>query len=433
MKCIGILLLVLSAIFNPYFLERFFSNDRYLEPGKKVFILLLESACGMLGVTCLLWGGKISSYLRARKAQIVLMFCAVSFTLVGMELALRMYLFYCPYDFLRLKLPSLYTAGQGDSDFWYYNYLWRDRSLLTGSSAQHVKHGSKEFYDNWAVSLEFDPLLGYRRKAHVTVPGHETSNLGTRGLHDYKMEGPKIVFYGDSFVESNAFSSDTLTAKIEKKAGLDCLNYGVGGYGLDQIYLLFEETYGLFDGSQTQFLIGVIGDDLQRMLLKIRQSSKPYYTVHNNDLVLHKDHIDAQNPRRSLALYRPHFRSFLMELILKQIRPLNDLLASRRERAEDSKIRELTALLVEKIKRSGRDVTFVIFYDWRDNMLRDELKKQGMPFIGLQDCIKNYAARTHVSEQSLFPAGHPSSELNDAIAEYILERMKIAKKPAGKV
>ena len=272
------------------------------------------------------------------KKKISLLLGSLVFFTLLLEVLLRIYLFYVPGDLLSLKWPAIYTQGMGSDDYWYYQHLWWDRTFFDKKPLAPASVSDMNFYAHWAASLEFDPLLGYKRKSNVTFPGHETSNLGTRGKKQYALGGEKIVFYGDSYVESNAPSENTLTAKMEKQSGVDCLNYGVGGYGLDQIYLLFEQTHKQFDPARTRCLIGVFGEDLQRMLLAVRQSAKPYFTVEDSRLALHTGHIDATNPKRFFETYKPHFRLFLGQLVVHKIKPLDDYFVARRQRQEDAKI-----------------------------------------------------------------------------------------------
>ena len=142
-----------------------------------------------------------------------------------------------------------------------------------------------------------DAELGYRRAPNVRTPCHETTNLATRGSRRLPWSGPKIVFLGDSFVESAACSNDTLTTKVEKLTGIDTLNFGVGGYGVDQIFIHFTRLLPRCDRKDCLFLLGVIQDDLGRMLLAVRTSPKPYFTIRDDTLVLHTEHIhpDALN------------------------------------------------------------------------------------------------------------------------------------------
>lgn len=416
----GLFLLLAGLVANPFVLQHFLSHDRYIEPGKKIFVFACDAVLILLGLVFLRPQSRVSVFLRGKTKHLLLLLFSVLFTVAIAEAGLRIYLFHIKGDVLHLKSPGLYTGGQGDDDFWYFGYVWENKDVLAAPG----KGNPKEFYANWPVSLEFDPVLGYKRKADVTFPGHETSNLGTRGLKQYTLEGPKIAFYGDSFVESNAFSDNTLTSMMEKKTGIDCLNYGVGGYGLDQIYLLFEQTYKQFDPATTRYLIGAIGEDLERMLLRVRQSAKPYFTADNGALVLHADHIDAADPKRFFQTYTPRFRSFVLELLAHKIKPLNDFFVARREREENARIEELTALLVKKFKETNRNVTFVIFSDWRGSMLKEELRRQGIPYIEADRCMKEYEEKSNVPAPQLYPAGHPSPELNEAIADCIVREMK---------
>ncbi len=365
-------------------------------------------------------------------SKFLLLIVTLLFFLVCAEGLLRAYLFHAPKDVLGLRDANFYTHGQGDDDFWYYRYIWGERSIQDiGKEAPPGPQDPSaefQFYEHWPVSLQLDPVLGYVRRPGVSYPGHETSRLGTRSVHEYAADSRKIIFYGDSFVESNAPSSDTLTAKMERQSGIDCLNYGVGGYGLDQIYLLFERTYRRFDPDTTRFLIGVIGEDLQRMLLKVRQGAKPYYAIENGVLRVQTDHVDAKNPRSYFERYRPAFRLFLGRLAVEQIPWVRDFFTARRERQEDAKIRQLTRLLLQKVNGSGVRVVFVLFSDWRDGIMKAELQNQNMPYIDLQAFMKEYAAVSGVPQPQMFPAGHPSRQLNDAIAATILDRLNVSRK-----
>jgi hypothetical protein len=103
-----------------------------------------------------------------------------------------------------------------------------------------------------------DAELGYVRAPGIRTPCHETTNLATRGIGEASWTGPKIVFVGDSFVESAACSNDTLTTKVQKLTGIETLNFGVGGYGVDQIFLYWKRLVPQCDRNDCLFLIGVI-------------------------------------------------------------------------------------------------------------------------------------------------------------------------------
>jgi hypothetical protein len=66
--------------------------------------------------------------------------------------------------------------------------------------------------------------------------------------------GPKIVFVGDSFVESAACPNDTLATKVQKLTGIDTLNFGVGGYGVDQMFPVLQAARASCDRKDCLFL-----------------------------------------------------------------------------------------------------------------------------------------------------------------------------------
>ena len=431
LKFFGILLIVIALAANPWVLEYFFSRDHYIEPDHKVMVVVCEVVLLLLGVVCIRYLSRVFKLPAGIAKRSILLLSSLVLTLAMLEVGLRLYLAFARHDIFALKSPFFYTGGNTDDDCWYYSYLWSDTLLVPGQVmlfAQRLHQVPRplsphRFYAHWATSLEFDPVLGYKRKANVKIPGHETSNLGTRGLKQYSLKGRKMAFYGDSMVESNASSNDTLTSKIEKKTGIDCLNYGMGGYGLDQIYLLFERTAKQFDPSETIFLVGIHDDDLDRMLLKVRQSAKPYFTMEKSKLVLHTEHIDAVDPQRYFATYKPRFRIFLWRLLCYKIQFLREWVDERNQREADIKITELTSMVLDKFKETNVNITFVLFSDKKDQLLRKELQKRNFPVIEVDRLQKEYQAHSKIPGDQLFPEGHPSSEVNDAIADYIIKRL----------
>ena len=113
-----------------------------------------------------------------------------------------------------------------------------------------------------------DPELGW-----ITIPGAFTDDAaitasGIRATHDYADAPPtgvlRIAAFGDSFVHGDEVATDeTWEAALERALpGAEVLNYGVGGYGLDQALLRYVR-----DGAAKSphvVLLGVITDDVLR-------------------------------------------------------------------------------------------------------------------------------------------------------------------------
>src|SRR2546429_3186465 len=226
----------------------------------------------------------------SRRLKWIAAVLSVAIALIAAEVLLRLSLFHSAFD-LASKDPEYYARNA--DELWIYRYLFSSSSRwAVAAQGENGKSDTRiEFYRNWATSLMPDGELGYVRRPGLRVPCHETTQAGTRGLREYSPTGPKIAFFGDSFVESAACSGNTLTTKIEQLTGIDTLNYGMGGYGVDQIVLYFKRTLPSLDRSNTLMLIGVIQDDFNRLLLRVRTSPKPYFTIDNDPLLLHTDHI----------------------------------------------------------------------------------------------------------------------------------------------
>lgn len=113
-----------------------------------------------------------------------------------------------------------------------------------------------------------DPELGW-----ITIPGARSDGAaitasGIRATHDYADAPPpgvvRIAAFGDSYVHGDEVTTDeTWEAALERALpDTEVLNYGVGGYGLDQALLRYER-----DGARKAphvVLIGVITDDVLR-------------------------------------------------------------------------------------------------------------------------------------------------------------------------
>ena len=113
-----------------------------------------------------------------------------------------------------------------------------------------------------------DPDLGW-----VTVPGARSrspcaNRAGLRAEREYAPAPPpgvvRIAAFGDSFVHGDEVTTDEAwPTRLERlQPGLEVLNYGVGGYGIDQAMLRFFREGARF--APHVVLVGVITDDVLR-------------------------------------------------------------------------------------------------------------------------------------------------------------------------
>lgn len=117
--------------------------------------------------------------------------------------------------------------------------------------------------------IEIHPVLGWRYAPHFRNQVHQMNSQALRSTRDYETVPPpsvlRVAAFGDSFVYGNEVANaDAWPALIElEDPAIEVLNYGVGGYGLDQAYLRF-----MLEGSTLRPHVVVIGftpDDLGRV------------------------------------------------------------------------------------------------------------------------------------------------------------------------
>jgi hypothetical protein len=180
---------------------------------------------------------------------------------------------------LRLA-PSLYDRllmiGGPDVDFWqrYFLRLYQDRAFLFGKC--HTHHATR----GWTL----------RPNSHEVLAGKEytINEHGFRSLTAYRDDPRrfKVMIVGDSITfGADADDRETWPYLLQQRAPeLNVINLGVGGYGLDQMYITLVEE---IDKYRPDLVIAAyIHDDLYRTLLSFRDYLKPRFYPDGDDLVL---------------------------------------------------------------------------------------------------------------------------------------------------
>ena len=127
-----------------------------------------------------------------------------------------------------------------------------------------------------------DPLLGWTGRR--IEPG--TYQLRNAGPDDGRRP---VLLYGASYASCVIDEEDCFHELMERSdlASRYCLfNYGVGGYGIDQIYLLLRETIDDYAGRNPIVAIAAVVDsDFERCVLGIRDWPKPRLHSVDGELV----------------------------------------------------------------------------------------------------------------------------------------------------
>ncbi|MBI5431893.1 MAG: hypothetical protein HZA52_03570 [Planctomycetes bacterium] len=98
-----------------------------------------------------------------------------------------------------------------------------------------------------------------------------------------------VLLYGDSYSACTTRANDCFQGLMDDCAlGRDVglLNLGVGGYGLDQIAMLVEESIDYYAAREPIVIVGILlDDDLDRCMLDFRCWPKPRMRIEDGELV----------------------------------------------------------------------------------------------------------------------------------------------------
>jgi len=143
-----------------------------------------------------------------------------------------------------------------------------------------------------------DPKLGWRYRPGYRKGDDVINSQGLRNTRTYSIR-PKagilrISAFGDSFVYGNEVGTpDAWPSQMEQACTkLEVLNYGIGGYGVDQAYLRYESEGALY--APDIVLIGFVSDDMRRLVNVYRRFSddrewplfKPRFVLQDSELHL---------------------------------------------------------------------------------------------------------------------------------------------------
>ena len=315
-----------------------------------------------------------------------------------------------------IQLPSLQQP-------WRYTYSDLDDSWKLQYIFTHKKASEPNFNRH-------HPTLGWSQ-TNVTDQNPLGLQDDTKTLLNNADNRKKILFYGDSFVKGASDPEFYIPKYMnDRTPGIDIIDLGVPGYGTDQIYLLFKETY--LKTKDPVIIIGFLLGDIDRSVLSFRTFQKPYLTVDTNgNLKANGTPID-ENQNRYLEEHPPEIKSYVLALISKK---LNLFKPDKRE----EKI-QINSRIIESIKSLTDDhdlpLHFVIFYginslnrndDWREIFLKKELKKHEISYFDTKQYLTSYSTQNKLPLTAFYieNEGHHNNLGNKIIAEALLNNLHI--------
>ncbi|MEP6957899.1 MAG: hypothetical protein ABI980_04150 [Nitrospirota bacterium] len=309
--------------------------------------------------------------------------------------------------------PSLYTEHHSSDEDWWKLYHAFHKPMNPTTKHPH-------------------PLLGWTSEkfSEATYLHTEAALVGRRR---------PVLLYGDSFTQCLLPEDDCFQGLLNRDREFArthyLLNYGVGGYGVDQMYLLLKNSLPLYHDPQV--IVGIYTRDLDRSILSFFVGPKPHFEVVEDELVLQGTPI-VQDPSMYQTDYPPRIWSYLYRLWLYQEgRPWRlrqylrgtDTAQAKKQRINEQLVEEM----LREIERRHLPVAFIIFADreqirevgWREQFLADLLTRHGVPYISSRDVINKDRQRhgKPLEDYYLPNDKHPNAYQTRLIAQELKSRL----------
>ena len=238
----------------------------------------------------------------------------------------------------------------------------------------------KEGYarDKWIPSdLLRRPLQADR--FHVGENGFRSNGFGAL---DPRSSQP-IIAVGDSFLGALVNDEEAWPARLEQELGIPVLNGGVGGYGIDQIYMRLKSL--LTEHKPRLAIFSFINGDLERSELQIYSgTAKPYFSIQDGQLILKNVPVPVFRPGpRELGWLRQIFGySHAIDILFLKLGKAafwrHTFLQQRANDGADGT--RIGCLIMKELKRLEKkhNVPIVIFsqYTFRDIQSKPEAQKK---------------------------------------------------------
>lgn len=308
------------------------------------------------------------------------------------------------------RIPGLYSNPFSDEDYYKLRVLW-----------------GLDSKERTVSELEYDPILGW---AYKRTPENPLGVLGDDPSALETME-KSVLFYGDSFLVAGSLMADRIPQQLDRLLpDKTVYNFGVPGYGLDQIYLRFRQSHHHFKNPIV--IVGILTVDMDRCILKFRSGRpKPYFLIKRNELVLGGVPVETDTEsylRSNSVSIDSYFGAALIQFVRYLIAGGNAV-ASQHLRGD---IEQITKLIIEGIVQEAHDnsldLRFVVFVpksggDWRKAFLLREIEHWKIPYVDTETVLVEAMPKSGNFSMLYYDQTHHHNELaNGIIAKAIADQ-----------
>jgi lysophospholipase L1-like esterase len=222
----------------------------------------------------------------------------------------------------------------------------------------------------------FDPELGWAPLQNITALHKRGDLSGLVHQNKYGLRGPddmqlnktdgkrRVLVLGDSYTWGYGVNQTELFSAPEVHGTNDeILNFGVSGYGTDQEYLFYQRDGTKFVADEVVVALNSYNNVAHNLAPNQYGYSKPYFTLENQQLILHTEHIRNSTLRSISSSLNHHSR--VWNLLREVRRVLGNLLERSRGIAEAREVVYRPEDVSER-DRAGVDLTIAILKKLKD-------------------------------------------------------------------
>jgi hypothetical protein len=277
---------------------------------------------------------------------------------------------------LRILGPSraLQLLGTSEAEFWERRFLklYEDNEFVYGNGL-HVHHPTRGWTPKPKTAVLYDGK-------HYSI-----NELGQRSTQPYRPQpgNYRVLIVGDSFTFGIDADDDAVWPSILQRndPGLEVVNLGVGGYGLDQMLITLRETIGFYRPDLV--VLAFVDDDLRRAVLSFRDYGKPRFELAGTGLRLTNTPVPepAEMLRRLKSKYAASDRSVLLSIVRR-------LIHSRSNRQTMLEVnRRIVSEMVDDVGRAG--ARFLVVHLAYGATIASPSAKEDMGEVFLRDFVKD--------------------------------------------
>lgn len=383
--------------------------------GQRAWSEAVSRGLVLLGWTLAVWGvlNVVLVHRELRARVNVALFGLIFLGPLAAELALRLAIvLHVP----RARNPGLYAGYLYDDDYRLLQDRWNRTSGPASPQGVHPLRGwsQAEVSPDNPLGLQEDSL------ARLVRDGRR-----------------KLLFYGDSYVKGATDPPYELPRYLGARlADVDVIDLGVSGYGTDQSFLMFRETYSRVE--HPFIVMGVLLHDVDRSIQSVLASQKPFYRIDDRQqpvlsgLPIERDQ-EAYFRSRTLT-----FHSFFLRALGRKVWP--DLVERQEAEANRRKAiinRWLIAQTKATCDAAGLPLLYVIFYSrfdlrytaWEEAFLKSALAEAGVAYFDTKPVLNDYARAHHIPTDAFYllvgkRSGHHTNLGNQVIGDALLRALR---------